>query len=91
MEQLSQDTSHFSDDQVQLLKFHGMYQQEDRDQRQSRKVAGQEKAYQLMIRSRIPGGALTAEQYLAHDELSARYGSGSIRLTTRQTSSYTAS
>ncbi|BCL81188.1 sulfite reductase subunit beta [Ktedonobacteria bacterium brp13] len=84
VEQLSQDTSHFSDDQVQLLKFHGMYQQEDRDQRQSRKVAGQEKAYQLMIRSRIPGGALTAEQYLAHDELSALYGSGSIRLTTRQ-------
>src|SRR5256886_8530317 len=83
-EELDQDTSHFSEDQTQLIKFHGMYQQEDRDARQSRKAAGAEKAYQFMIRSRIPGGALTADQYLVEDELADRYGNGSIRLTTRQ-------
>ena len=52
-EELAQETSRFSEDQVQLIKFHGMYQQEDRDARQSRKAAGSEKAYQFMIRSRI--------------------------------------
>lgn len=83
-EELAQDTSHFSEDQVQLIKFHGMYQQEDRDARQSRKAAGTEKAYQFMIRSRIPGGALTAEQYLVEDDLANRYGNGTVRLTTRQ-------
>jgi sulfite reductase (ferredoxin) len=83
-EELSQDTSRFSEDQVQLIKFHGMYQQEDRDQRQARKVAGAEKAYQFMIRSRIPGGALTAEQYLVQDDLAERYGNQTMRFTTRQ-------
>jgi sulfite reductase (ferredoxin) len=83
-EELAEDSSHFSEDQVQLIKFHGMYQQEDRDARQARKAAGAEKAYQFMIRSRIPGGALTAEQYLVEDELADRYGNGSLRFTTRQ-------
>jgi len=84
VEELSQPTSRFAEDQVQLIKFHGMYQQEDRDARQSRKAAGAEKAYQFMIRSRIPGGALTAEQYLTHDQLSSLYGNETIRITTRQ-------
>jgi sulfite reductase (ferredoxin) len=83
-EELSQDTSHFTDDQIQLMKFHGVYQQEDRDERQQRKAAGTEKAYQFMVRSRIPGGALTADQYLVQDELADRFGSGSLRITTRQ-------
>jgi sulfite reductase (ferredoxin) len=83
-EELSQDTSHFTDDQIQLMKFHGVYQQEDRDARQQRKAAGTEKAYQFMVRSRIPGGALTADQYLVQDELADRFGSGSLRITTRQ-------
>ena len=83
-EELEQDTSRFSEDQVQLIKFHGMYQQEDRDVRQQRKAAGSEKAYQFMIRSRIPGGAMTAEQYLTEDELAGRYGNGTLRITTRQ-------
>src|SRR5689334_1352707 len=83
-EELEDGTSRFSEDQVQLIKFHGMYQQEDRDARQARKAAGAEKAYQFMIRSRIPGGALTAEQYLVEDELADRYGNGSMRFTTRQ-------
>jgi sulfite reductase (ferredoxin) len=83
-EELQQETSRFSEAQVQLLKFHGTYQQEDRDQRQTRKAAGTEKAYQFMVRSRIPGGVLTAEQYLAEDELAGRYGNGTLRITTRQ-------
>src|SRR6266566_2479180 len=83
-EELDQDTSHFSEDQVQLIKFHGMYQQEDRDARQQRKAARSEKAYQFMIRSRIPGGVVTAEQYLTEDELAGRYANGTLRITTRQ-------
>src|SRR2546421_11944973 len=84
IEELNQDTPRFSEDHVQLIKFHGMYQQEDRDLRQTRKAAGAEKAYQFMIRSRIPGGAVTAEQYLVEDDLADRYGNGSMRFTTRQ-------
>jgi sulfite reductase (ferredoxin) len=84
VEQLANDASHLSEDGIQLLKFHGSYQQEDRDQRAARKAAGQEKAYQFMIRSRIPGGEMTSAQYLAHDDIAERYGNGTIRLTTRQ-------
>ncbi len=84
VEELETDASRFSEDQVQLIKFHGIYQQEDRDVRQARKASGTEKAYQLMVRSRIPGGALTAEQYLVEDELADRFGNGTLRLTTRQ-------
>ncbi|HLJ34226.1 MAG TPA: NADPH-dependent assimilatory sulfite reductase hemoprotein subunit [Ktedonobacteraceae bacterium] len=84
VEELAQDSSRFSEAQVQLIKFHGMYQQENRDVRQERKAAGTEKAYQFMIRSRIPGGTLTAEQYLAEDDLATRYGNNTLRITTRQ-------
>lgn len=83
-EELDQDTTHFSDAQVQLLKFHGTYQQEDRDARHERKAAGEEKAYQFMVRSRIPGGVLTAEQYLVEADLAGRYANGTLRITTRQ-------
>jgi len=82
--ELAQNTTHFSEAQVQLLKFHGTYQQENRDVRQARKVAGTEKAYQFMVRSRIPGGVLTAAQYLVEDELAGRYANGTLRITTRQ-------
>lgn len=83
-EELKQESPRFSEDQVQLLKFHGTYQQEDRDLRQTRKAAKEEKAYQFMVRARIPGGYLTAEQYLSHDELAGRYANGTLRFTTRQ-------
>src|SRR5690349_13573855 len=69
-EQLQAEGPRFTEDQTQLIKFHGIYQQEDRDARQQRKAAHTEKAYQFMVRSRIPGGALTAEQYLTQDEIS---------------------
>jgi sulfite reductase (ferredoxin) len=84
VEELQQESSRFSEDQIQLLKFHGTYQQEDRDLRTTRKAAGEEKAYQFMVRSRIPGGVLTTEQYLAEDELAGRYGNDTMRITTRQ-------
>ncbi len=84
VEELEQGGSHFSQDDVQLLKFHGTYQQENRDARQVRKASGEEKAYSFMIRSRIPGGTLTAEQYLVEDALAGQYASGTLRITTRQ-------
>ncbi|MEO7019704.1 MAG: NADPH-dependent assimilatory sulfite reductase hemoprotein subunit [Ktedonobacteraceae bacterium] len=84
VEELQQKSTRFSEEQIQLLKFHGTYQQEDRDQRTTRKAAGEEKAYQFMVRSRIPGGILTADQYLAQDEIAGRYANGTLRITTRQ-------
>src|SRR6266700_965007 len=83
-EELEQDTPNFSEPQVQLLKFAGVYQQENRDARQVRRTTGAEKSYQFMMRSRIPGGALTAEQYLVHDDLATRYANETLRITTRQ-------
>jgi sulfite reductase (ferredoxin) len=83
-QELAQDTTHFSEAQVQLIKFHGIYQQENRDVRQTNKAASMEKAYQFMVRSRIPGGVLTAEQYLVEDDLAGCYANGTLRITTRQ-------
>jgi len=77
-------TTHLSEDAKQILKFHGSYQQEDRDQRRERKKAGLEPAYMFMVRSKLPGGVLTAEQYLLHDQITDRYGDGTLRVTTRQ-------
>ncbi|MGH2481680.1 MAG: NADPH-dependent assimilatory sulfite reductase hemoprotein subunit, partial [Ktedonobacteraceae bacterium] len=83
-EELVQNTHRFTDPQVQLMKFHGVYQQENRDVRQARKASGEEKAYQFMVRTRIPGGRITAEQYLVHDNLADTYANGTLRITTRQ-------
>lgn len=68
----------FSDDDQQFLKFHGIYQQDDRDLRK----AG--KKYILMVRGRIPGGVLTTAQWRKLDELADRYGNHTLRVTTRQ-------
>lgn len=81
---LEDGTSHFDHDGYQLLKFHGMYQQDDRDARKERKKHHEELLYFFMVRSKIPGGKLTAEQYLVHDDLCERYGNGTLRLTSRQ-------
>lgn len=69
---------------TQLSKFHGIYQQDDRDLRSERKRQKLEPAYRFMIRARIPGGALSADQWLAMDRIATDYANGSIRLTTRQ-------
>src|ERR1700745_4477486 len=81
---LRADTSHFSEEEMQLLKFHGTYQQDDRDQRVSRKQQNLDKAWIFMVRSKLPGGALSAKQYLEHDRIAGDLGNGSLRITTRQ-------
>lgn len=68
-----------------LMKFHGIYQQDDRDLRDERRRQKLEPAYQFMVRVRLPGGVCTPAQWLKLDELARRYGNGSLRLTTRQT------
>lgn len=78
----AEDATHFGPDDVQLLKFHGTYQQDDRDARRHRE--GGEKAWRFMVRVVLPGGVLTADQYLGFDELAERYADGTLRVTTRQ-------
>ncbi len=68
----------FSEDDYEFLKFHGVYQQDDRDKR---KVA---KQFMMMVRTKFPGGVLSADQYLACDTLASQYGNNSLRITTRQ-------
>jgi len=82
-ETLASDATHFGHDDLQLLKFHGTYQQDDRDLRRGRED-GEEKAWRFMVRVAIPAGAVTAEQYLALDDLADRHGNGTLRVTTRQ-------
>jgi sulfite reductase (ferredoxin) len=82
-EQLDADTTHFSGDDLTLLKFHGTYQQDDRDARRSRDENG-EKAFAFMVRVALPAGVLNAEQYLALEEIADRYANGTLRVTTRQ-------
>src|SRR5579872_2857640 len=81
-EELGQDTDHFAEQDKQLLKFHGTYQQEDRDARKARRGAGLGKHYMFMVRCKIPGGRMTADQYLALDALADRYANGTLRFTT---------
>jgi sulfite reductase beta subunit-like hemoprotein len=76
--------THFGADDVALLKFHGTYQQDDRDQRKHREGESTDKAYSFMVRMAIPGGVLTADQYLASDALAAEHANGTLRVTTRQ-------
>lgn len=68
----------FSEDDQQFIKFHGLYQQDDRDLRKTGKK------YIMMVRGRIPGGVMTAEQWRVFDELADRHGNGTLRITTRQ-------
>jgi sulfite reductase (ferredoxin) len=78
--EIQQDTTHFSEDGIQILKYHGSYQQDNRDNR----VKGQEKDYQFMLRTRNPGGLVPPQLYLALDQLSEEYGNHTLRATTRQ-------
>ncbi|MFL5493201.1 MAG: NADPH-dependent assimilatory sulfite reductase hemoprotein subunit [Gemmatimonadales bacterium] len=83
-ETLASEATHFAEDDVSLLKFHGTYQQDDRDRRRAREAAGQEKAYAFMVRVAIPAGAMTAEQYLGLEEIADQHGNHTLRVTTRQ-------
>jgi sulfite reductase (NADPH) hemoprotein beta-component len=70
---------------AQLLKFHGSYQQDDRDVRDERRRQKLEPAHSFMIRTRLPGGVATPTQWLALDAIARRYGNQTLRLTSRQT------
>jgi sulfite reductase (ferredoxin) len=82
--ELASSAVQFTDEAYNLLKFHGSYEQYDRDTATERKQHGLEKEWQCMLRTRSPGGRLTAAQYLALDALADRYGNGTLRITTRQ-------
>ena len=75
---IASGTDHFSDDDGQFLKFHGSYQQDDRDLRKTGKK------YIMMIRGRIPGGVMTSKQWCVFDDLATQYGNNTLRITTRQ-------
>jgi sulfite reductase (ferredoxin) len=81
---LQRELGHFSEEGAAILKFHGSYQQDDRDLRSRLKREKKEKAYQLMVRVRIVGGQLTADQFLACHALARTVGNGTLRITTRQ-------
>ncbi len=81
---LADTATPFDNTGYSLLKFHGVYQGYDRDSATELKQRGDSKRWQFMVRVRIPGGRLTAAQYLALDELAEHYANGSLRVTTRQ-------
>jgi sulfite reductase (ferredoxin) len=81
---LASPSDHFSADDYQVLKFHGVYQQEDRDRRAAARQQGGGKTWIMMVRAKIPGGRLSAAQYLTFDDLATRYANQTLRLTTRQ-------
>ncbi|MCE2570834.1 assimilatory sulfite reductase (NADPH) hemoprotein subunit [Motilimonas eburnea] len=79
----------FSPDDIQLIKFHGLYQQDDRDLRGERKKQKLDPRHSFLLRARMPGGICTPEQWLQIDKYAQeRTMVGSIRLTTRQTFQY---
>ncbi len=80
-----QTTGALPADDTQLTKFHGFYQQDDRDLRDERRHQKLEPLYSFMLRARVPGGVITADQWKAIDAISRELTGGGIRLTTRQT------
>ena len=82
---LAHATGAISEDDGQLVKFHGMYLQDDRDLRAERTAKKLEKAYSFMVRLRIAGGVVTPAQWLALDEIARTYANNTLRVTTRQT------
>jgi sulfite reductase (NADPH) hemoprotein beta-component len=78
-------TGAISDDDNKLLKFHGSYQQDDRDLRDERRKQRLEPAYSFMIRARLPGGLVTPAQWLAFDAIARDHATRGLRITTRQT------
>ena len=78
-------TGAISEDDQAVIKFHGMYQQDDRDLREERAVQKLERLYSFMIRLRLPGGFLKPEQWIATDEIAGANSTGVIKITSRQT------
>lgn len=86
LDELLNQLDHFTGESEQLLKFHGTYQQDNRDHRHEKNPDGTPKGKEFifMVRTRIPGGKVTAEQFLAELDLCERFGNGALRITTRQ-------
>jgi sulfite reductase (ferredoxin) len=82
--ELATDAPNVSGDSEQLLKFHGIYSQDNRDERRARSLAGEALDYIFMIRVVVPGGRLSSEQWLGMDDVASTLADGSLRLTTRQ-------
>jgi sulfite reductase (ferredoxin) len=82
--ELAEERPNFDKDTSQVLKFHGIYQQDDRDVRRERAKQGLGQDYICMVRASIPGGALSAEQYTALDDLAGSVADGTLRITSRQ-------
>lgn len=85
---LNEVTGDIAEDDHQLVKFHGMYVQDDRDLRPERAKKKLEKAFSFMLRLRIAGGVVTPEQWLKLDNIATTYANGTLRATTRQTFQY---
>src|SRR5690606_22939536 len=79
------ETGAIAEDDTQLIQIHGSYMQDDRDLRAERAKKKLEKAYIFMVRLRIPGGVLNAEQWLAIDRVAGDYANHTLRVTTRAT------
>ena len=75
---MASGTDQFSADDQQFIKFHGLYQQDDRDLRKTAKK------FMMMIRGRIPGGIMSPAQWITFDDLATTYGNNTLRITTRQ-------
>lgn len=78
-------TGAISDADMQVIKFHGMYQQDDRDRRDERAEKKLERLYSFMVRLRLPGGSLSAQQWLTCHHVAGLYTTGVIKVTSRQT------
>ncbi len=85
-QELAQPTAHFDEATANLLKQHGIYQQDDRDRRGQKGPEGQpqDRAWMMMVRVKVPGGRLTAGQWLTLSELADRFGNRTLRITNRQ-------
>ena len=84
-QEIADSINHFDKSNIQLLKFHGTYQQDDRDARLTAKKTGAGKAYSMMVRLRIPGGRIRPDQMLSMLDLCERLGNATMKITTRQT------
>jgi sulfite reductase (NADPH) hemoprotein beta-component len=82
---INETTGAIGEDDQALIKFHGMYQQDDRDRREERANKKLERLFSFMIRLRLPGGFLTAEQWVALHHIAGENSTGVIKITTRQT------
>jgi sulfite reductase (ferredoxin) len=85
-QELVDENDHFGKASEQLLKMHGTYQQDDRDSRAANRASGNksDKAFNFMVRTKIPGGKLTSEQLLAELDLADELGNTTLRITSRQ-------